>query len=182
MEDLALTGQHVPTIAALVDVICPMIYPSHFGPGFEGRKRPGRRSGVLHRRGHAPVPGPGGRPGGDPALAAGLPLPGDPLRRRLHRDPGTAARAAGGDGLVPVESGLPLRRGPGRPARPCAPSPFVSLAAAAAGSGDGRTEVAARTPAQWRPPHRLWRTWCAPADRIRCRRLIRTASPDHRAE
>ena len=41
MQDLALTGQHVPTIAALVDVICPMIYPSHFGPGFEGRKRPG---------------------------------------------------------------------------------------------------------------------------------------------
>ena len=41
MEDLALTGQHVPSIAAHVDVICPMIYPSHFGPGFEGRKRPG---------------------------------------------------------------------------------------------------------------------------------------------
>jgi hypothetical protein len=41
MQDLALTGQHVPTIASLVDVICPMIYPSHFGPGFEGRKRPG---------------------------------------------------------------------------------------------------------------------------------------------
>ncbi|MBU8869356.1 MAG: LysM peptidoglycan-binding domain-containing protein [Gemmatimonadales bacterium] len=41
VEDLALTGQHVPTIAAQVDVICPMIYPSHFGPGFEGRRRPG---------------------------------------------------------------------------------------------------------------------------------------------
>lgn len=41
VEDLALTGQHVPTIAALVDVICPMIYPSHFRPGFEGRRRPG---------------------------------------------------------------------------------------------------------------------------------------------
>jgi len=41
VADLALTGQHVPTIASLVDVICPMIYPSHFGPGFEGRKRPG---------------------------------------------------------------------------------------------------------------------------------------------
>jgi len=40
-EDLALTGQHVPTFAEYVDVICPMIYPSHFGPGFEGRKRPG---------------------------------------------------------------------------------------------------------------------------------------------
>ena len=41
VEDLALTGQHVPTIAAQVDVICPMIYPSHFGQGFEGRRRPG---------------------------------------------------------------------------------------------------------------------------------------------
>jgi hypothetical protein len=41
VEDLALTGQHVPTFAQYVDVICPMIYPSHFGPGFEGRKRPG---------------------------------------------------------------------------------------------------------------------------------------------
>lgn len=41
MEDLALTGQHVPSIAAHVDIICPMIYPSHFGPGFEGRRRPG---------------------------------------------------------------------------------------------------------------------------------------------
>jgi len=41
VEDLALTGQHVPTIAQHVDVICPMIYPSHFRPGFEGRARPG---------------------------------------------------------------------------------------------------------------------------------------------
>jgi hypothetical protein len=41
VEDLALTGQDVAMIAELVDVICPMIYPSHFGPGFEGRKRPG---------------------------------------------------------------------------------------------------------------------------------------------
>ena len=41
VEDLALTGQHVPTIASLVDVVCPMIYPSHFRPGFEGRERPG---------------------------------------------------------------------------------------------------------------------------------------------
>jgi len=41
MEDLALTGQHVPSFAKYVDIICPMIYPSHFAPGFEGRKRPG---------------------------------------------------------------------------------------------------------------------------------------------
>ena len=45
VEDLALTGQHVPTIATLVDVICPMIYPSHFAPGFEGHRRPGDAPG-----------------------------------------------------------------------------------------------------------------------------------------
>ncbi len=45
VEDLALTGQHVPTIASLVDVICPMIYPSHFAPGFEGHRRPGDAPG-----------------------------------------------------------------------------------------------------------------------------------------
>lgn len=41
IEDLALTGQHVPSLAAHLDVICPMIYPSHFAPGFEGLARPG---------------------------------------------------------------------------------------------------------------------------------------------
>ncbi len=38
--DLAVTGQHVPTFAQYVDTICPMIYPSHFGPGFEGIANP----------------------------------------------------------------------------------------------------------------------------------------------
>lgn len=41
IEDQAVTGQHVPTLARHLDVICPMIYPSHFRPGFEGRRRPG---------------------------------------------------------------------------------------------------------------------------------------------
>ena len=40
-EDLALTGQHVPSLSRHLDVICPMIYPSHFAPGFEGLMRPG---------------------------------------------------------------------------------------------------------------------------------------------
>jgi hypothetical protein len=39
--DLALTGQHVPSLAPHLDVICPMIYPSHFAPGFEGLDNPG---------------------------------------------------------------------------------------------------------------------------------------------
>ena len=41
--DLALTGQHVPSLAPHLDVICPMIYPSHFAPGFEGLDNPGDR-------------------------------------------------------------------------------------------------------------------------------------------
>lgn len=40
LEDLALTGQHVPSIALLVDTICPMIYPSHFSAGFAGHACP----------------------------------------------------------------------------------------------------------------------------------------------
>jgi len=39
-EDLALTGQHVPSLASHLDVVCPMIYPSHFEPGFEGLDQP----------------------------------------------------------------------------------------------------------------------------------------------
>ncbi len=46
-EDLALTGQHVPSLAAHLDVICPMIYPSHFAPGFEGIARPGDEPALL---------------------------------------------------------------------------------------------------------------------------------------
>ena len=41
VADLALTGQHIPSLAPHLDVICPMIYPSHFGPGFEGLENPG---------------------------------------------------------------------------------------------------------------------------------------------
>lgn len=50
-EDLALTGQHVPTFAQYVDIICPMIYPSHFGPGFEGYRRPGDHPEYFIREG-----------------------------------------------------------------------------------------------------------------------------------
>lgn len=46
-EDLALTGQHVPTLAALVDVLCPMVYPSHFAPGFAGMRQPADEPGWL---------------------------------------------------------------------------------------------------------------------------------------
>lgn len=38
--DLALTGQDVRELATCADVICPMVYPSHFGPGFGGYADP----------------------------------------------------------------------------------------------------------------------------------------------
>ena len=34
-------GQLIEAIAPYVDVICPMLYPSHFPPGFLGKKEPG---------------------------------------------------------------------------------------------------------------------------------------------
>jgi hypothetical protein len=38
--DEAATGQHIPSIAEQVDVVCPMVYPSHYGRGFAGVDRP----------------------------------------------------------------------------------------------------------------------------------------------
>lgn len=35
-------GQIIETMAPHVDVICPMLYPSHFPPGFLGKKNPGK--------------------------------------------------------------------------------------------------------------------------------------------
>lgn len=40
VDDQAVTGQNIGDIAALVDVICPMVYPSHYGAGFAGYDRP----------------------------------------------------------------------------------------------------------------------------------------------
>lgn len=38
--DQALTGQHLVSLAPHLDILCPMIYPSHFRAGFEGLARP----------------------------------------------------------------------------------------------------------------------------------------------
>ena len=38
--DAVYTGQKIGELAKYVDVIYPMIYPSHFGPGFGGHKNP----------------------------------------------------------------------------------------------------------------------------------------------
>jgi hypothetical protein len=40
LADQAVTGQHITAIADYVDVICPMVYPSHYGAGFDGFARP----------------------------------------------------------------------------------------------------------------------------------------------
>ncbi|MBI2463717.1 hypothetical protein HYV57_02065 [Candidatus Peregrinibacteria bacterium] len=39
-DDAKATGQKVDLMAEYVDTIYPMIYPSHFGPGFGGHKNP----------------------------------------------------------------------------------------------------------------------------------------------
>ena len=38
--DQAATGQHIPSIAEHVDILCPMVYPSHYSKGFSGVDRP----------------------------------------------------------------------------------------------------------------------------------------------
>jgi hypothetical protein len=40
VADQAVTGQDISAIADYVDVICPMVYPSHYGAGFGGFDRP----------------------------------------------------------------------------------------------------------------------------------------------
>jgi hypothetical protein len=40
VADRAITGQDIAAIAQQVDVICPMLYPSHFGSGFGGVEQP----------------------------------------------------------------------------------------------------------------------------------------------
>lgn len=39
--DERITGQRVQDLAKYADAICPMVYPSHFGPGFDKYAQPG---------------------------------------------------------------------------------------------------------------------------------------------
>lgn len=39
--DERITGQRVQDLAKYTDAICPMVYPSHFGPGFDKYSKPG---------------------------------------------------------------------------------------------------------------------------------------------
>ncbi len=41
VADGAVTGQDIAALAGCVDVLCPMVYPSHYGHGFSGVARPG---------------------------------------------------------------------------------------------------------------------------------------------
>lgn len=45
--ELALAGQDIPALAGLVDAVCPMIYPSHFAPGFAGFRQPAEAPAEL---------------------------------------------------------------------------------------------------------------------------------------
>lgn len=42
--DERITGQRVQDLARYTDVICPMVYPSHFGPGFDGYAQPANQA------------------------------------------------------------------------------------------------------------------------------------------
>ncbi len=39
-KDISITGQRMDEMAKLVNVLCPMLYPSHFAPGFDGHANP----------------------------------------------------------------------------------------------------------------------------------------------
>lgn len=43
-------GQVIEEIAPHVDILCPMLYPSHFPPGFLGWKQPGRHPREIMRK------------------------------------------------------------------------------------------------------------------------------------
>lgn len=45
--DERITGQRVQDLAKYTDAICPMVYPSHFGPGFDKYAQPGAHPGYF---------------------------------------------------------------------------------------------------------------------------------------
>ncbi len=47
LADAAVTGQHIGDIARHVDVICPMVYPSHYKDGYMGYERPADHPGFF---------------------------------------------------------------------------------------------------------------------------------------
>ncbi len=49
LADRAVTGQHIADIAQYVDVICPMVYPSHYKRGYMGYDDPADHPGFFVR-------------------------------------------------------------------------------------------------------------------------------------
>jgi len=49
LADRAVTGQHIADIAQYVDVICPMVYPSHYKRGYLGYDEPADHPGYFVR-------------------------------------------------------------------------------------------------------------------------------------
>ena len=50
-KDIQITGQDLERLSAHVDVISPMLYPSHFQPGFDGIARPADEGEYFYRTG-----------------------------------------------------------------------------------------------------------------------------------
>jgi hypothetical protein len=46
-EDIEMTGQKIEDLAKHCDVVCPMIYPSHFAGPFQGIAQPGREPFLM---------------------------------------------------------------------------------------------------------------------------------------
>lgn len=47
LADRAVTGQHIGDIARHVDVLCPMVYPSHYKRGYQGFDDPAEHPGFF---------------------------------------------------------------------------------------------------------------------------------------
>lgn len=116
----------------------PTVSLSPTGSAARGEGRTASRSPRIARarRGPAPrIPGRGGEPGGRPARAAGRARAGSE-RRQLGEEPGPAAAAVPGIGLLCCNFARALRGGAPstRPLRAFAPGKFASLGRA--GRGD----------------------------------------------
>jgi hypothetical protein len=47
MDDIEALGQNIGTIGAGAEVLSPMVYPSHYGPGYRGWDTPGNHAEII---------------------------------------------------------------------------------------------------------------------------------------
>jgi hypothetical protein len=98
VADGAVTGQDIAAIAGCVDVLCPMVYPSHYGHGFSGVERPGDHPEQFVAEGcRRFVALSDGRAGVRPWLQA-FPFGASSYDARYVRDQLRGAREAGSEG------------------------------------------------------------------------------------